>query len=251
MKKVITITASFLLFGLFAQAQTPTVKAKDWSKLNLTNRAADHLVIQYGSDFLTGNGKPDSVNTGNGFSRHFNIYFMYDRPFIKSNPKYSVAFGGGIGTSNIFFDDHTLVDVKSTANSLPFRKLDSLSSYFSKNKLTTLYIQVPVELRYYTNPENPSKSMKYAAGLKIGSLLKSYTKSKNYVNGAGNSVYGKSYIEKRSANRFISGTSIEVTGRVGYGMVSLDCGYMISGVLRDGFGPVINKFSAGITISGL
>jgi hypothetical protein len=134
---------------------------------------------------------------------------------------------------------------------LPFRKLDSLSSYFSKNKLTTLYIQVPVELRYYTNPETPLKSWKYAGGLKIGSLLKSYTKSKNYVNGAGNSVYGKSYIEKRSANRFISGTSIEVTGRVGYGMVSLDCGYMISGVLRDGFGPVINKFSAGITISGL
>ena len=250
MKKVIIIIASFLLFGLFVQAQTPTVKAKDWSKLNLTNRAADHLVIQYGADFLL-RGNADSIKTGGGFSRHFNIYFMYDRPFIKSNPKYSVAFGAGIGTSNIFFDDHTLVDVKSTANSLPFRKLDSLSSYFSKNKLTTLYIQVPVELRYYTNPETPSRSWKYAGGLKIGSLLKSYTKSKNYVNGAGNSVYGKSYIEKRSANRFISGTSIEITGRVGYGLVSLDCGYMISGVLRDGFGPVINKFSAGITISGL
>jgi len=248
MKKVIIITASFLLFGLFAQAQTPTVKAKDWSKIDLTGRAADHLVFQFGTDMWT--GKPDSVNTGNGFSRHFNIYFMYDRPF-KSDPHYSVAFGAGIGTSNIFFDDRTLVDVKSTANSLPFRKLDSLSSYFSKNKLTTLYIQVPVELRYYTNPETPLRSWKYAGGLKIGSLLKSYTKSKNYVNGAGNSVYGKSYIEKRSANRFISGTSIEVTGRVGYGMVSLDCGYMISGVLRDGFGPVINKFSAGITISGL
>ena len=248
MKKVIIITASFLLFGLFAQAQTPTVNAKDWSKIDLTGRAADHLMFQFGTDIWT--GKPDSVNTGNGFSRHFNIYFMYDRPF-KSDPHYSAAFGAGIGTSNVFFDDRTLVDVKSTANSLPFRKLDSLSSRFSKSKVTTIYVQVPVELRYYTNPENPPKSMKYAAGLKIGSLLKSYTKSKNYVNGAGNSVYGKSYIEKRSANRFISGTSIEVTGRVGYGMVSLDCGYMISGVLRDGFGPVINKFSAGITISGL
>ena len=249
MKKVITITASFLLFGLFVKAQTPTVKAKDWSKLNLTNRAADHLLIQWGSDFLSGS-KPDSIKTGNGFSRHFNIYFMYDKPF-KSDPHYSVAFGTGINSSNIFFDDHTLVDVKSTANSLPFRKLDSLSSYFSKNKVVTIYVQVPIELRYYTNPEIPSKSWKYAAGLKVGTLLKSYTKSKNYVNASGNSVYGKSYIEKRSANRFISGTSIEITGRVGYGLISLDCGYMISGVLRDGFGPVINKFSAGITISGL
>jgi hypothetical protein len=28
-------------------------------------------------------------------------------------------------------------------------------------------------------------------------------------------------------------------------------GYMVSGLLRDGFGPVMNKASAGITISGL
>jgi len=249
MKKVITITASFLLFGLFAQAQTPTVKAKDWSKLNLTNRAADHLLIQWGSDFLL-RGNADSIKTGGGFSRHFNIYFMYDRPF-KSDPHYSAAFGAGIGTSNVFFDDRTLVDVKSTANSLPFRKLDSLSSRFSKSKVTTIYVQLPVELRYYTNPETPSKSWKYAAGLKVGTLLKSYTKSKNYINGAGNSVYGKSYVEKRIGNRFFGATNIELTGRVGYGMISFDMGYQVTGVLRDGFGPVMNKVSAGITISGL
>ena len=248
MKKVIITTASFLLFGLFVQAQTPTVKAKDWSKIDLTGRAADHLMFQFGTDMWT--GTPDSVNTGNGFSRHFNIYFMYDRPF-KSDPHYSVAFGAGLGTSNIFFDDRTLVDVKSTANSLPFRKLDSLSSRFSKSKVTTIYVQVPVELRYYTNPETPSKSWKYAAGLKVGTLLKSYTKSKDYVNGAGNSVYGKTYIEKRTANRFFGATNIELTGRVGYGMISFDMGYQVTGVLRDGFGPVMNKVSAGITISGL
>ena len=204
MKKVIITTASFLLFGLFVQAQTPTVKAKDWSKIDLTGRAADHLVFQFGTDMWT--GTPDSVNTGNGFSRHFNIYFMYDRPF-KSDPHYSAAFGAGIGTSNVFFDDRTLVDVKSNANSLPFRKLDSLSSRFSK--------------------------------------------SKNYVNGAGNSVYGKSYVEKRVGNRFFGATNIEPTGRVGYGMISFDMGYQVTGVLRDGFGPVMNKVSAGITISGL
>ena len=248
MKKVIIITASFLLFGLFVRAQTPTVKAKDWSKLDLTGRAADHLVFQFGTDMWT--RKPDSVNTGNGFSRHFNIYFMYDKPF-KSDPHYSAAFGAGIGTSNIFFDERTLVDVKSTANALPFRKLDSLSSRFSKSKVTTIYVQVPVELRYYTNPENPSKSWKYAAGLKVGTLLKSYTKSKNYVTAAGNSVYGKSYIEKRVGNRFFGATNIELTGRVGYGMISFDMGYQVTGVLRDGFGPVMNKVSAGITISGL
>ena len=248
MKKVIIITASFLLFGLFAQAQTSSVKTKDWSKIDLTGRSADHLMFQFGTDIWT--GKPDSVKTGNGFSRHFNIYFMYDKPF-KSDPHYSVAFGAGIGTSNIFFDDHTLVDVKSTANSLPFRHIDSISNYYSKSKVTTVYFQAPVEIRYFTNPEKPASSWKYAAGLKVGTLLKSYTKSKNFVNSAGNSIYGKSYIEKRIGNRFLAATNIELTGRVGYGLISLDMGYQVTGVLRDGFGPVMNKFSAGITISGL
>ena len=53
------------------------------------------------------------------------------------------------------------------------------------------------------------------------------------------------------SNRFFNATNIELTGRVGYGMVSFDMGYQVTGVLRDGFGPSMNKFSAGITISGL
>ena len=64
-------------------------------------------------------------------------------------------------------------------------------------------------------------------------------------------MYGKSYIEKRVGNRFFGATNIELTGRVGYGMISFDMGYQVTGVLRDGFGPVMNKVSAGITISGL
>ena len=46
----------------------PVVK-KDWSKVDLSTRPADHFMIQYGSDSWT--GRPDSVRTG-GFSRHFN-----------------------------------------------------------------------------------------------------------------------------------------------------------------------------------
>jgi len=248
MKKVIFITASFLLFGFFVQAQTPSAQTKDASKLDLTGRAADHFMMQFGSDSWT--GKPDSVKTGGGFSRHFNIYFMFDKPF-KSNPHYSVAFGAGVGTSNIFMNDHTLVDIKSAAAALPFHHIDSISNHFAKSKVTTIYFQAPVELRYFTDPEHPSKSWKYAAGLKFGTLLKAYTKSKNYVNSAGNSVYGKTFIEKRISNRFFNATDVELTGRVGYGIVSLDMGYSITPVIRDGFGPVINKFSIGLTISGL
>ena len=56
--------------------------------------------LQYG--ITNWSGKPDSIKT-KGFSRSFNFYVMIDMPF-KTDPRFSVAFGPGIGTDNIFFD---------------------------------------------------------------------------------------------------------------------------------------------------
>ncbi len=243
MKKVFLSIVAMWFFGMVANAQTKSLTSAD-----LTGRAADHLMFQFGTDTWT--NTPDSVKLGGGTSRHFNIYFMYDKPF-KSNNKYSVAYGGGIGTNSIFFDNHTNVDLKSTAATLPFRKIDASANHFEKVKVATIYLQAPLEIRYYSNPANPGKSWKYAAGVKAGFLFKSYTKSKNWVNSAGNSIYGKSYIVKESNKRFFNATDITLTGRAGYGIFSFDVGYTVTGVLRDGYGPVMNKFSAGITISGL
>ena len=246
MKKVILSAVSILFFGMFLNAQTAATTGS--KKLDLTGRPADHLMFQFGADTWT--NTPDSVNLGGGFSRHFNLYFMYDKPFT-TNPHYSVAFGGGLGTSNIFFDNRTYVDVKSTANTLPFRQLDATSNHFSKFKVTTIYFEIPLELRYFSDPEHPGKSWKAAAGLKLGTLLKSYSKGKNMVSSTGNSINGKTFIQREQNKRFFNTTDIALTGRVGYGIVSLDLGYQVNGVLRDGFGPVMNKFSVGFTISGL
>ncbi len=213
--------------------------------LDLSSRPSDHLLIQYGADSWT--NRPDSVRTG-GFSRHFNIYFMFDKPF-KTNQKLSLAYGVGIGSSNIFFNK-TNVDVKSNTAKLPFTNVDS-ANHFSKFKVTTIYAEIPVELRYFSKPEAPEKSWKAAIGMKVGTLLKSYSKGKNLENKLGNSVYGPGYIVKESNKRFFNGTMLAVTGRFGYGILSLDAGYQFNGVLKDGVGPSMNKFSLGITISGL
>ena len=243
MKKVILSLVSIMFFGTLLQAQT----SKEFPKIDLTGRAADHLLFQIGSDSWT--GKPDSVKTS-GLSKHFNVYFMMDKPF-KKNPHYSLAYGAGIGTSNILFNNHTKVDVRSAATTLPFTHLDSTANYFAKNKVTTIYLQVPAEIRYYSNPQNPGKSWKLAAGLKIGTLLKAYSKSKNYQNANGASIYGKGYVEKQMSKRFFNSTDLSVTGRAGYGIFTIHTAYQVTGVLREGFGPVMNKFSVGFTISGL
>lgn len=238
-----------LLLGIsgtmLAMAQKETKTKQDWSKIDISSRSADHFMIQFGGDSWS--GRPDSVRTG-GFSRHFNFYFMVDKPF-KTNPHFSVGLGAGIGTSNIFFNN-TKVDIKSNAAKLPFTSVDSVD-HFKKNKLTTIFLEAPVELRYFANPANPNKSWKAAIGVKVGTLLKAYTKDKNLVNKNGASIYGPSYIVKESNKKFINGTMLAVTGRVGYGIFSLDAGYQVTGVLKDGVGPSMHKFSIGITISGL
>ncbi len=233
--------------ALFSQAQSnnPTKLKKDWSKVDLSSRPADHFMIQYGMDAWS--GRPDSFRTS-GFSRHFNLYFMLDKPF-KTNPHYSLGLGAGIGSSNMFFSN-TFVNLKSNSAKLPFSKVDSLD-HFNKFKLTTLYLEAPVELRYFSNPERPGSSWKAALGLKVGTLLKSYTKAKNLVNKNGQSIYGTTYVQKESNKRFLNGTSLALTGRFGYGIVSLDASYYILGVLKDGTGPVMNRYTFGLTISGL
>ena len=111
------------------QARTPRLPR---TNIDLTNRGNDHFMIQFGAD--SWGSTPDSIRT-KGFSRHFNAYFLLDKPF-KTNPKYSVAFGVGIGSSNIFFEN-TFVDLKSTAARLPFTNLDS-TDRFKKFKLATV-----------------------------------------------------------------------------------------------------------------
>ena len=246
MKKVILSVVSILFFGMFLNAQTAATTGS--KKLDLTGRPADHFMFQFGTDTWT--SRPDSVKLGGGLSRHFNLYFMYDKPFA-TNPKYSVAFGAGVGTSNIFFDNRTFVDVKSPANTLPFRAIDSLSNHFSKLKVTTIYLEAPVELRYFSDPAHPGKSWKAAVGFKLGTLIKAYSKGKNMVSNTGNSINGKGYVQKESNKRFFNATDVALTGRMGYGVFSLDLGYQVNGVLRDGYGPLMNKFSVGFTISGL
>ena len=232
-------------------AQKTTTETKETTtpkKIDLSNRTADHFMIQYGKDNWS--GTPDSINVL-GSSRHFNFYLMVDKPF-RNNPKFSVAYGVGLSSSNIFFDKN-YVDIKANATTLPFRRSYSGndSSAFSKFKLTTIFLEAPIEWRYYSNPENPSKSWKAALGVKVGTLLKSFTKGKNLQNKAGGSIYGDKFIEKESNKRFFNGTRIAASARVGYGIIGLQFSYQITQVFKEGFGPEVRPYSIGLTISGL
>lgn len=222
----------------------PAAVRKDPKKIDLSNRSNDHFMVQYGFDNWA--GTPDSISP-KGFSRFFNAYIMLDKPF-KTNPHFSVGLGAGIGSSNIFFDK-TYVDIKSNSSRLPFTKVDS-ANHFKKFKLTTIFLEVPVELRYSSNPENTNKSVKVALGVKAGTLLNAHTKGKNLQTKSGGTL--NNAIVKESSKKFFNTTRIAATARIGYGIFGLYGAYQITSLLKTGAGPdAIRPYSIGIYISGL
>jgi Outer membrane protein beta-barrel domain len=239
---LVTITTAF------AQKDSTIVpsKKKDWSKVNLGHRANDHFMVQIGYDNWA--NTPDSINI-TGFSRSFNFYFMFDMPF-KTDPRFSVGAGLGIGSSNIFFHDQ-FVDVAATGNSgttLAFTD-QSGGNHYKKFKLVSTYVEVPLELRYAIDPENTNKSWKFAVGVKTGLLLSAYTKAKDLENNANQSI--NSYIQKESSKRYFNGARIAGTARISYGVFGIFGQLQATSFIKNGAGPAVYPFSVGICFSGL
>lgn len=222
---------------------TVNTTKKQWNKLDLTNRSNDHFMFQFGADAW--NASSDSVSPS-GFSRHFNAYFMFDKPF-KTNPRFSVGIGAGVGTDNMFFKNK-IVDIKSSSTRLPFIKADSLDHY-KKFKLTTAYLEAPVELRFTSNPEHSNSTFKAAIGAKVGTLVNVHTKGKTLQNKSDQTI--GDYITKYNTKKFFNTTRLAATARIGYGILSLSGSYQITTLLKDGVGPDIRPYSIGLTISGL
>ena len=241
MQKFFLLLLTVLLFAT-TQAQN---NQKVTRKIDISSRPGDHLMIQLSSDHLT--GMPDSIASHQtGFSKGLNAYVMLDKPF-KSSPKYSIGIGIGISSSNIAFKKMN-IDLKSTSTKLPFKATDS-TDHFKKYKLSLGYLEIPLELRYSSDPLNSGKSFKAAIGLKAGTIINAHTKGKDLQNK--NNALLSSYTEKENNKKFFNGTRFMATARVGYGIFSLFGTYQLNNVLKDVAGAPMRLYQVGITISGL
>jgi hypothetical protein len=246
MKKLITFPLALaFVFPLFAQDSTiANPKKKDWSKVNLSNRPNDHLMLQLGYNGWS--GRSDSIKT-KGIPRSFNIYFMFDFPF-KTSPRFSVGIGAGLGTDNFYLDKMTADISGESSSKLSFKDV-SEGEHFKKYKLATTYLELPVELRFAADPENTNKSWKVAVGGKVGTLLSAMTKGKTLLNSSEQTI--NSYTEKIKSKRYFNSTRLSVTGRISKGIFGIYGTYQVNNFVKDGYGPDIRPFQVGISISGL
>ena len=239
MRKII-----FVLFGLivnlslFAQTALPKINTQK----NLPN---DHFMVQVSSDYWL--NAPDSISSHrDGSTRGANVYFMINKPF-HSNAHLSAAFGLGVGSSHHFFNRMN-ADITGVTPVLKFNSLDTLTR-FSKYKISTTYLELPIELRYFSNPENPNKSVKLAIGVKIGTLLNAHSKGKTLVNASGTKL--KDYTEKLTSKSYFNTTRLAVTARVGYANFSVFGSYNITSIFKDKVTANMNLLQVGINIAGL
>ena len=214
-------------------------KKKDWTKVDLSRRSADHFMLQIG--MYNWASAPDSINT-KGVGRTFNAYLLFDFPF-KTNPKISVAIGAGVGTDNIYFDE-TDINIKNRARATFTR--DTINQY-KKYKMAMGFLEIPVELRISGNPENMNKGFKFAIGAKLGTMIDAHTKAKVDLDADGDG----GYVEKIKSKLLFNGTRLSATARMGYGHFSVFGTYTVTEFFKEFQGPSVKPWSLGITLSGL
>ena len=189
---------------------------------------------------------PDSIHI-QGLNRSANFYFMLDFPF-KTDPRFSIGAGLGIGSSNIFFHQQEVMVAAYYNQTLAFPD-ETGANHFKKYKLVTTYLEAPVELRYAVDPENFDHTWKFAVGAKVGLLMSAYTKGKDIQSSTGQTL--GNYIEKESSKQFFNTPKLAATARVSYGVVGIFGQFQVNSLIKASAGPSVFPFSIGITLSGL
>ena len=162
-------------------------------------------------------------------SRSANLYYQYEFRIFKS--KFSFVPGIGLSLERFKFNGEATLDyVDGDFNSIAMiPQVDTNIPGVKKSMLITNYVDIPLELRFSTNPEDPARSFKISVGGRIGYLYDSFTKIKYKENGELKKLKNK---DNYNLTQFRYGLS----GRIGIGNFSLFGYYNVSPLFEEGKG---------------
>jgi hypothetical protein len=211
---------SLVTSAVFAQTETP-------KKVSRRPDIPGTFALEFGfNQDLSG---PDQFSLGFFGSRTVNLYYQYDFRILNS----SFSFVPGIGLSLErfkFTNDNTLgyngTDLQSIVMVPP---ADAGFPNIRKSQLITNYVDVPVEIRYSTKPDDPARSFKISVGGRIGYMYDSFTKIKYKEDSEVKKLKDK---QDFNLNKFRYG----LTARIGVGNFSLFGYYNLSPLFEEGKG---------------
>lgn len=164
------------------------------------------------------------------------------KEFANEESWINLALGLGISSQNIKSNSTVFID--STGNSY-FSEIPDNTDY-KKNKLSTVFIEVPFELRIKTNPDRNSNRFKIAAGFKAGYNLQRYTK---YEGDDFRNLYAGDKIKiKQYRIKNILMYRYGVYARIGYGKFCITGFYSLTPLFEENKGPEIIPYYIGLAI---
>lgn len=190
---------------------------------------------------------PDTLETGFWGSKVVNLSYLFE---FKLTENIYFLPGFGLGLNKYRFENQ--VTLATTFDNPDQTLVVGLEEYigeepnYEKSKLAVNYVEVPLEFRFYSNPDDKTSSFKIGIGGKIGVMYSSHTKINYNFNDHLNKLKSK---EDFNINRLRYG----VLGRVGYGVFGLFGYYSLNSLFEEdaGFGTdEMNTISFGISVVG-
>ena len=190
--------------------------------------------------------KPENFKQGFWGSRTLNLYYQY--PIRMGRSKFSFNPGVGAGMERWkFTNKYVLAD--TIENSIDEYVLVQGSTFYSgikKSMLIANYVEVPLEFRFDTTPEDIARSFNVAIGGRIGYLFDSKMKVKYKQD-------GETRIEKSKQNLGLTQFRYGVYTRIGVGGFNFFGFYNLSPLFEKDKGPdktTMTSFTVGISING-
>jgi hypothetical protein len=189
---------------------------------------------------------PPNFQKGFWGSRTINFYYQYPIRIRKSN----FSFVPGIGLSLErwkFTNNYTLPNRPEADGSFPLVLASTIyPGTIKRSQLVNNYLEMPVEFRYDSKPEDMARSLSVVVGGRVGVLYDSFTKVDYTVDGDNKSMKDKQW---HGLNQIRYG----LYGRFGISGFSVFMYYNLSPMFQTNKGPDysdMNSVTMGISING-
>lgn len=176
------------------------------------------------------------LDYGKSFNVNINL-FSQSINLIKE--KFGIVTGLGLQLYNYRFIDNNVVLMKDSGQFKGFYDADPNKSY-TKSKLRTSYLTVPLMLEFQTNGNHDANSFHISAGVQGG--LRLWTAA---VYKYDNSFKADNKLKTKD-NFYLNPFKLDLTGRIGWNFINLYVNYSLIEMFQAGKGPELYPVSAGI-----
>jgi len=177
---------------------------------------------------------PDRFDLGLWGSRTVNVYYQYELRILQS--KFSLVPGIGLSLERFKFKNGASLGYNANDSLKLLLPSEAGITGLRKSQLITNYLDVPIELRFSSNPSDPGRSFKVSIGGRIGYLYDAFSKIKYREDGETMQLKDK---QNWNLNRFRYG----VSARIGIGNFSMFGYYNLTPLFKEDEGPYENNIA--------